>query len=123
MTRYPAAAALALALLGTSAASATSLKSPNSLGSCGVGGTTYNGTVAAYVQARAVSCSTARKVARRAHFGATGFTSRTRVDGITWRCTTLQAATGSEPGHINQTTVKCLRGGRPSAQIRFYVKS
>jgi hypothetical protein len=89
---------------------------------CGHAGTTKDGLGVTNVRARGVSCATARRVARRARWGAEGRTRTSRVDGRTWRCTTTQAATGTDPGHVARTKVECRRPGR-SSLVRFELRS
>jgi hypothetical protein len=88
---------------------------------CGAGGTTDTGLQATNVRARVISCATARKVAREARWGDEGQAMTTRIDGRAWRCRTAQAATGTDPGYVATTKVRC---SRPSgALVRFALRS
>lgn len=77
-----------------------------------------NGTRAVEVRAAGTSCRVARSVV--AGWGRDG-DGRTRdVRGRAWRCRTVQAATGTEPGSVARTKVRCARG---RSVVRFAVRS
>jgi hypothetical protein len=112
--RFLAAVATTLGLLGA-AAPADAAKH------CGAAGTrAVEGLRAVRITAEGTSCKTARRVARNARVGAEGERVRTRIAGRRWTCVVTQAATGTDPGYIPRSKVRCRSR---SAIVRFQLQS
>jgi hypothetical protein len=88
---------------------------------CGSAGTRpIEGLGAVRVTTEGTSCTTARRVARYARVGAEGAKVRTRIAGRLWTCVVTQAATGTDPGYIPRSKVRCRSGGHT---VRFQLQS
>lgn len=85
---------------------------------CGTGGTAYNGLGIVNVRAIGVSCPTAERVARRWR-GKDRYTAT--VSGKRWQCRVTEHATGTDPGLIPRTKLRCARP--TGSVVRFELAS
>ena len=111
MRPVPLSAALLLVAIGAAPASAATTN-------CGTGGTAYDGLGIVNVRATGVSCATAERVARTWR-GRDRWTAT--VNQRRWSCRVTQHATGTDPGHIPRTKLRCARP--TGSVVRFELAS
>lgn len=100
----PLAAVLVSAIAATPAAAASCTK-PYLITGSGLG--------IVEIRASGTGCTVARQVAKRATSRTDGrVRERVTVSGTTWRCRVTQQATGTDPGSVARTKIRCTAGKR-----------
>lgn len=104
MKFIPLAAVFAAAIAATPANAASCAK-PYLMTGSGLG--------IAEIRASGTGCSVARQVATRATSRSDGqIRTRFTVSGRTWACRVTQRATGTDPGSVARTKIRCVAGKR-----------
>lgn len=118
----PALLLLTAAVLAIPTASASAATPP--IKKCGSAGTNSSGLGVTNVRARVATCSAARKLAKKVNVPGEGETTTTTSGGVKWKCTTTEAATGSDPAMMTaRTKVQCIRSKSSKALVRFELQS
>jgi hypothetical protein len=116
---YPHAMRTLLALTAVTLATLAAVSPASAtVTNCGSGGTAYTGLAIVNVRAVGVSCPTAERVAQRWR-GKDRYTAV--VNGKRWQCRVTQHATGTDPGFIPRTQLRCARP--TGSVVRFELAS
>lgn len=107
-----------LVLLGALAAPAFAVPGSASAAACGRAGSAGNGLGITNVRVANTTCSVGRDVAHR--YGQAFARHVTDKQGRSWTCKVTQKATGTDPGYIARTKVRCTRS---RAVVRLELQS